>query len=109
MPTVKAIFNEAEAQEVLAMANEKIARIFMIEPKPVRFIFLNHIAYRRGDKECLGICNHEDNEIQIKVWPGWQNTAIHELAHLYNPDGSERKTEKVAHDIIRYLKGAIPC
>lgn len=100
------LFNETEAQRVLAIINEKIAGAFLTEPKLVRFVFLNHIdTSRRG--VLLGTCNTENNEIRILVRPGWQNTAIHELAHLYDPQCSERTIGKVANDIKRYLKSGI--
>lgn len=106
---LKAIFNETEAQEVLAIVNKKIASIFLTDPKPVKFEFLAHIGVKKQGyktKECVGMCIHGggENIIQLKIYPGWQNTAIHELAHLYNPGGSEKRTEKVANDIIKYLK-----
>lgn len=106
---LKVIFSEGEAQKVLAMVNEKVASIFLTEPKVVRFVFVDHIPDRTLGKVCLGLCIYEDNEVKIVLRPGWQNTAIHELAHLYSPDSSERKTEIVAKDIIKYLKGAILC
>lgn len=106
---LKAIFNEAEAQVDLTILNIEMARIFVTEPKAIRFVFLNYIASPRKGKVSLGLCLHESNEIQIRLGPGWQNTAVHELVHLYNPGCSEKKTVKIVNDVIRYLKGAMQC
>ena len=106
---LRAMFNEAEAQEVLATVNEKVAGIFLTEPKRVRFIFVSFIASRQPGKVVLGLCLHEAGEIQIRVAPGWQSTAIHELVHLYNPGCSEKRTRQISNDVIRYLKGKTLC
>lgn len=98
------MFNEAEAQQALALVNKKIAHLFLTEPKAVSFIFIDHIG-GKGPREILGQCTYGVNEIKIKVVPGWQNTAVHELAHLYRPGASEKEIRKTTNDIINYLKG----
>ena len=102
MAMLELMFNEAAAQQALTLVNKKIARLFLTEPKAVRFIFVDHIA-GKGPFEILGQCTHGINEIKIKVIPDWQNTAVHELAHLYRPGVSEKETRKTTDDIINCL------
>ncbi len=100
------IYDIDKATEVLAEINPFIAHIFVQEPKPVRFVFLTYIATPLKDKIVLGQCIHSSpiNEIQIRIKQGWQNTAIHELVHLYNPGASETRVKEITRDTIRYLK-----
>jgi hypothetical protein len=102
----KLLLDIEKATKVLVEVNKGIAGIFLQEIKPVRFIFLTYIASPRPDKVCLGQCIHvyPINEIQIRIRQGWQNTAIHELVHLYNPGSSERQVVKTTKDVIKYLK-----
>jgi hypothetical protein len=103
---IQLLFDIEQATKVLNYINKDIAGIFIQEPKPVRFIFLTYIASPAKDKIVLGQCVHSSplNEIQIRIRQGWQNTAIHELVHLYNPGASETRVKEITRDTIRYLK-----
>jgi hypothetical protein len=102
------LFDIEQATSVLTEVNEGIARIFKQSPKPARFVFLTYIAPPTNDKRkvVLGQCIHSSpiNEIQLRICQGWQNTAIHELVHLYNPGASEKRVGEITRDVIKYLK-----
>jgi len=98
--------DSVRTHEALHEVNQKIASVFLQEPKDVRFVFLSYIANPQGRNKgtCLGMCVRDADEIQLRVGVGWQNTAVHELVHLYNPDMEEPQVEKVTKDVCKYLK-----
>lgn len=100
------VFSETEARAALDLVNEKMAGIFCLPVKKIRFVFLSHIATRGKGEVVVGQCVYLDgyDEIQICLRPGWQNTAIHELAHSYNPGESEKRIREIVCDVIKYLK-----
>lgn len=104
---MKIIFNEQEAQETLDLVNHKVAACFNQKPKEVRFVFLSYIHSKKSGYETVGMCVTETNEIQICLMLGWQNTVVHELVHLYNPDMTETKVRIITNDVIKYLKGLV--
>jgi len=105
-PEILFTFEQDRAIEALNTVNEKMAGIFCQPVRKVRFVFLSYIASNRKTAEVLGQCVRvsDFDEVQIKVRHGWQNTAIHELAHVYNPDVEEKRIREITHDVIKYLK-----
>ena len=98
------------SEELLPFINARVAAVFCQRPKPVRFVFLHYIANPRGKLgECLGLCVRcgDGAEIQLKACPGWQNTAVHELVHLYNPGKSEKTIKALTVEVIRLWKAAV--
>lgn len=100
------LLDETEARAVLELINERMAGIFCQPVKKVRFVFLSHITARGKGEVMLGQCIRLDgyDEVQVCVRSGWQKTAIHELAHSYNPDASENRIREITIDVIKYLK-----
>jgi len=102
------------AQRALQELNRRVAKVFLQEPKPVRFVFLSYIAHPSGKRAvgtCLGMCVREANEIQLRIDTEWKKTAIHELVHLYNAKMTECQVEKATGEVCKYLKyeaGFIP-
>ncbi len=103
---MEAFFSESEARQQLADVNSAMANIFCKPVRSVRFVFLSYIASGKRNTTALGQCVRmaEGDEIQIVVRAGWQNTAIHELVHVYNPNTSEKRIRQITEDVIRYLK-----
>jgi hypothetical protein len=91
---------------VLQEVNERIAGIFKKPVQPVRFVFLSYVSGRYKNGECVGLCVQAKDycEIQILLRPKWQNTAIHELVHAYNPGMSELMVRRTTADVIKLLK-----
>lgn len=106
MDKVGYAFNETEARGILDLVNEKIAGISCQSVRKVRFVFLSYIAAKGKGKVVLGQCVRQTDfdEVQICVRPGWQKTAVHELAHVYNPDVTEERIKVITADVIKYLK-----
>jgi hypothetical protein len=92
------------AHRALESANQLVASLFTKRPKEVRFVFLSYISGASRGEQIVGQCVHESNEIQLLARIGWQNTAIHELVHLYYTDGTEKEVKQITSKIIRYLK-----
>ncbi len=86
--------------------NRHAAGIFGRPVIAIRFVFLSHIKSKRRDEEVLGLCvtSASGVEVQLKLRPGWQNTAVHELVHAYNPGVSEARTKEIAKDLVKFLK-----
>jgi len=103
---MRVIFNEKEATEILNLINEKVAKSFCKPIHPARFVFLSYIATNKRDYSVLGQCIHGTvcTEIQIVMGPGWQNVAVHELVHMYNPGATEKKVRQLTNNVIKYLK-----
>jgi len=99
-------FNEAEAKAILELINEKMASIFCQPIRKVRFVFLSYISGQGKGEVVVGQCVRlaDFEELQICVRLGWQRTAIHELAHAYNPGVEEKRIKEITIDIIKYLK-----
>lgn len=99
-------FDENEARNLLNIVNERIAGIFCKPKREVRFVFLSYISSRHQHIEVLGQCLRfsDFDEVQIKLCQGWQATAIHELAHVYNPGITEKKIREITADLIKFLK-----
>lgn len=100
-------FNEDEAIEILNVLNDKMAGIFCQPIRKVLFVFLSHISTKSGHgRVVLGQCvrGADYEEVQILVSPGWQNTAVHELVHVYNPTEKEKRIREITADVLKYLK-----
>jgi len=106
MAKIGYILNETEARVILDLVNERLAGIFCQPIRKIHFVFLSHITARGKGEVVLGQCVRLDgyDEVQICVRPGWQKTAIHELAHSYNPYATEKRIGEITVDVIKYLK-----
>lgn len=107
MNKVIIMFNEDEARGILNTLNDKMASIFCQPVKKVRFVFLSHISAKSGKGQVvLGQCvqGSDYEEVQILLCLGWQNTAVHELVHVYNPTDKEGRIKEITADVIKYLK-----
>ena len=94
--------------KALEEVNKKIAASFNQSPKAVHFTFVDYID-RKAKKTntyiyfTAGQTNLLDNEIKLVTRRGWQETAVHELIHIYNPEMSEKQVEKITEGVVKYL------
>lgn len=109
----RSVVNDPQRQLALDTLNRRMAAIYRQDRKPVIFEFVPLIDQRvqlmddgttRIIREVLGDCHHEIGRIRLVAKPGWENTAVHEMVHLYNPGRSERWVEKATLDVVRLLK-----
>ncbi len=101
------IFNEDEAKAILNILNDKMAGIFCQPVKKVRFVFPSQItAIKNRGKVVVGQCvsTTDYEEVRLLLCVGWQNTAVHELVHAYNPTEKEGRVKKITNNVIKYLK-----
>ena len=115
-----AFFDEPSGlRDVLEMLNQRVASLFGVPRKDVKFVFVPLISRRqvlRGQEvvtveEALVTCNHMTGVISIVLpRPGWRETVIHELVHLYHPKARESRVVGLTKETIAYLKvqGPIP-
>ena len=105
--------DDPQRQLALDALNRRIAAIYRQDIKPVTFEFVPLIdqrvrlmddGTRRMVREVLGDCHHERGRIRLVAKPRWENTAVHEMVHLYNPGRSEGWVKKATLDVIRLLK-----
>ena len=106
------VWEEHRAHLTLEMLNKRIAACFNQQPRDVTFLFVpvieRHQVLHEGQlittRETTGDCNRATGVIRIVPIKGWQQTAVHELTHLYNPGRREATICKLTRDAIRYLK-----
>ena len=104
---------DPQRQRALEALNRRLAAVYRTEPKAVIFEFVSVIDQRvmlqddgkiKVVREVLGDCAHSLGRIRLVIKPGWQNTAVHELVHLYNPGRREDWVKRATLDVIRLLK-----
>jgi len=94
----------------LKEVNRKVAACFSNLPVEVKFKFVNYIKVEKVNKKTrcvditLGTADIITNTITLLAVQGWQETAIHELVHIYRPNMSEKEVRKTTIKVISYLK-----
>ena len=106
---------EVQARFALQALNRRVASIYRQEVVPdVRIEFTDLIEeHVRKDfttgqnivtRRTLGHCIRSQKIIRLVPCKGWQNTAVHEFIHFYNPGRSEAWVRKATRDVVRLLK-----
>lgn len=92
--------------DVLQIVNEKVAAAFKSTAKEVQFEFVSFIPCEQKNKVALGriFLNVTPPQVKLVLRPGWPNTAVHEIVHLYDPYASENKVEALSLQVAKYLK-----
>jgi len=90
----------------LNQVNIMVAAAFCRKPKAITIEFCQCIVAKNQKRlsQCVGTCDLYSNHIQLVWRNGWQNTCLHELAHLYKPTATESQIYIVANDLVKFLK-----
>lgn len=105
-------------REVLDLINRRVAAAFGRAPKAVRveFFTLPAVIERSMAQKgfLLGSCDSRGPEpIEVGIYLGryrhpsvhpWQETFLHELTHIYNPEVSEQRVRKLVPVAAKYLR-----
>ncbi len=108
------IWDEPKAQLALQEVNKRVAGAFGVPVQEPKILFVKLIDrrewidgqgnYRR--KETLGTCDRLHNTIKIVANDRWPNTAIHELAHFYVPQATEKRIHQITEDMKSLFRWA---
>lgn len=97
--------------KALEEVNRLVAICFCQPVKEVTFKFVDQIDIQRKQRHgftytrcVMGQADYENNVVTLIYHKGWQETAVHELVHIYLPFATEKKVIELTKKVIAYLK-----